>query len=248
MSVLADSLRRATGHTTPAGPSPSPQARKAVVHTVAGPAVTVRLGGSPDPVPAFTFNHLALVVGDVVWVMVQGPVILVVGRAYTTGPPVEPPGDGPAATPTRRSIGPGTLQAASGATVDALPRGVVTRTTRTTDTPSGAAIDDVATRTATLAAGRLYRITFTAINVLQQFDGDTFILSITAGGTGDYIAQHRSAGAWGWPANLQAIVAGNGTSTLYRVTLRRTAGTGWGQVQASPTAPAHLIIEDIGRP
>jgi hypothetical protein len=120
------------------------------------------------------------------------------------------------------------------------------RNQRTTVTAAITTETVVLSITVNLASGRLFRIAFSAEHVAQTVEGDAFTIGVKNGNTGTFLASARSQGAVAWPATFFAVVAGNGLSHNYQVTLRRIAGTGSATVQASSTAPANLTIEDIG--
>ncbi len=130
--------------------------------------------------------------------------------------------------------------------LDQRPRGVVERIVKTADSASGSSPVEAARLTAQLASDRLYRLSFSAIDVYQTVASDQFVLAIENLSTGAYLAQFRSSGAAMWPVNIFTTITGDNVNRVYAVRLRRVIGSGVGQVRAGSTTPAQFLIEDIG--
>lgn len=127
-----------------------------------------------------------------------------------------------------------------------LSKGVVDVITVTTTTAYGTSAIWGPSKDLFLDVGRLYKLTWQAINVVQTVAGDGFIVSIQNWTAGTYLAQQRSRGAAQWPVSLIGIVEGTGTVQHFNTQLRRGTGTGTAAIEASTTSPSRLIVEDVG--
>lgn len=216
MSLRESFLRSAGVH--PGGPDRPVHARKAVIDTVDGATVTARVGGAPTPVPVTTFAHLTLQPGDVVWVLVQGPVLLVTGRVSDPGG-----GTGPRGLVARAS-----------------------RTTVTDSTAGDTAVAVLGGVTVPMSTARLYRVSAQVPDVVQSVAGDLFGLLVYEGGSLVQLAHALHQGSTRWSAQPFWVGPGLGGTRSLSCHLRRSSGTGTAYVYAAPGKPALLTVEDLG--